>query len=363
MSKAIDITINDWIHYKKQVGVEMLHISGLPGWGKTSMGNTLILECSKKGESWVIPGDRFCEWRHFHKYSLIEEIVIIIPLGVEIYYHGDLLNKWKLNNNNDIRFVELDYSKLNIMDYLPEDGKVRMVVVYDAHYKINLRSWLWVNISNQLLSRVTHLNSCIGILFNEAGVLFPQNAQGDHWKAVAEFATAIVDARKGLLRLIYVSQIQTEIMDTVRKKCLFKVFRKGWVAKDEPKAIRKAAPFTARNEYHLSCGGLYCKSNTIDKFIEEKAIQKMIPQVIINNNNEASLPTSSSTVSSIDRGSGVVATLGENNENQSVKSVSIKSKINSSRRYSLGALIDELDGSTGEEIEITIKRPVLLEES
>ena len=65
--KAINITIRDWIDYKDSVGVEMLHISGLPGWGKTSMANTLILECAEKGESWVIPGDRFCEWRHFHR--------------------------------------------------------------------------------------------------------------------------------------------------------------------------------------------------------------------------------------------------------------------------------------------------------
>ena len=361
--KAVDITIRDWIDYKPNVGVEMLHISGLPGWGKTSMGNTLILECATKKESWVIPGDRFCEWRHFHKYSLIEEIIVIVPLGVEIYYHGELLKKWKLNDNNnnyDIRFVELDYSKLNIMDYLPDDGKVRMVAVFDAHYKISLRSWLWVNISNQLLNRTTHLDRCIGILFNEAGTLFPQNAQGDQWKAVADFATAIVDARKGLLRYIFVSQMQTEIMDTVRKKCMFKVFRKGWASKDEPKAIRKAAPFTARNEYHLSCGGLYCKSNTIDKFIEEKEISKMIPQVIIN---ETSLPDDSLSTSSIDRGSGVVVITDDNCESDAIKTVSLISKINSSRRYSLSSLMDELGGNTGDSIEISIKRLVSLEES
>lgn len=360
MSKAIDITIRDWIDYKPNVGVEMLQISGLPGYGKTSMGNTLILECADKGESWVIPGDRFTEWRHFHKYSVIEEIIVIIPLGLEIYYHGDLLNEWKLNNNNDIRFVELDYAKLNIMDYLPDDGKVRMVAVYDAHYKINMRSWLWVNISNQLINRTTHLNKCVGILFNEAGILFPQNAQGDHWKAVAEFATTIVDARKGLLRLIFISQIQTEIMDTVRKKCMFKVFRKGWVAKDEPKPIRKAAPFTARNEYHLSCGGLYCKSNTIDKFIEEKAIQKMIPSIIIN---ETSLPNELSDTSSIDVSPRAGTTSDETLISGEEKSVSFRTKVNRSKRYALATHIDDLGGLSGDPIEITIKRLALLEES
>lgn len=360
MSKAIDITIRDWIDYKPNVGVEMLQVSGLPGYGKTSMGNTLILECATKGESWVIPGDRFCEWRHFHKYSLIEEIIVIIPLGLDIYYHGDLLNKWKLNNNTDIRFVELDYAKINIMDYLPDDGKVRMVAVFDAHYKINKRSWLWVNISNQLINRTTHLDKCIGILFNEAGILFPQNAQGDHWKAVAEFATTIVDARKGLLRLIFISQIQTEIMDTVRKKCMFKVFRKGWVAKDEPKAIRKAAPFTARNEYHLSCGGLYCKSNTIDKFIEEKEISKMIPSIIIN---ETSLPTRPLPTTSIDRGSGVGETIDATGENDAIKTISFRTKVNRSKRYSLTSHIDDLGGLSGDPIEITIKKLVPLEET
>ena len=86
----------------------------------------------------------------------------------------------------------------------------------------------------------------------------------------------------------------------------------------------------------------------------------MIPQVIIN---ETSLPDDSLSTSSIDRGSGVVVITDDNCESDAIKTVSLISKINSSRRYSLSSLMDELGGNTGDSIEISIKRLVSLEES
>jgi len=278
---SVKVKIDDWINYNPRVGVEMLTISGLPGWGKTNAANSLVLKCFKKGELWIIPGDRFCEWRHFILYpSIVDEIIVLIPSKevVELNYHAQELIDYKKEHP----FIEVNYDKLNVMDYFPDDGKTRLLVVYDAHYKISGRAILWTKITNQLLNRNIHIDKCIGILFNEAGVLFPQNAAGDHWKAVEQMAEAIVDSRKGLVRLIFISQLQTEIKDTIRKKAMFKMFRKGWAGRQEPIPLQKATPFTARNRFHLSIGGLYVKNSKIDLFEEIIKVYKIIPSCLIN---------------------------------------------------------------------------------
>lgn len=281
---TVKITIDDWVNYNPRVGVEMLTISGLPGWGKTNAANSLVLKCSKKGELWIIPGDRFCEWRHFSLYpSIISDIKVLVPPSdeVSINYTPQELLDYKKHNP----FIEVDYGKLNVMDFFPDNSGMkftRLLVVYDAHLKISDRAVLWTKITNQLLNRTTHIDKAIGILFNEAGVLFPQNAAGDHWKAVEQMAEAIVDSRKGLVRLIFISQLQTEIKDTIRKKAMFKMFRKGWAGRSEPIPLQKAAPFTARDRFHLSIGGLYVKNSRIELFTEIIKVYKMIPLRLID---------------------------------------------------------------------------------
>jgi len=278
---TIKITIDDWINYNPRVGVEMLTICGLPGWGKTNAANSLVLKCFKKGELWVIPGDRFCEWRHFALYpSLVSNIKVLIPPSEEVGI--DCTPQELLDYKKDNPFEEVDYSKLNVIDYFPEGCETRLLVVYDAHLKVSDRAILWTRIANQLLNRTTNINIAIGILFNEAGVLFPQNAAGKHWKAVEEMAEAIVDSRKGLVRLIFISQLQTEIKDTIRKKAMFKMFRKGWAGRSEPIPLQKAAPFTARDRFHLSIGGLYVKNSKIELFTEIIKVYKMIPMCLID---------------------------------------------------------------------------------
>ena len=208
----------DWIDYKPNVGVEMLTVTGLPGWGKTNMALNLIYRCVQKGEILVIPGDRFCEWKHFTRYSKVfKKIKIIVPKNNNIFYHGKGLNAMK------DEMIPLDYKKLDVMDLIGED--TNMLVIYDAHLPIGERAWLWTNVVDQLLNRHTHINKAIALLFNEAGVLFPENASGDHGKACDKFSEIIVDTRKGLVRPIFVSQLQSEVKSTIRKKAMIKIFR------------------------------------------------------------------------------------------------------------------------------------------
>lgn len=269
-----NIGIKDWINYNKNVGVEGLHMIGLPGTGKSNMSTGLAQKCLQKEELLVMPGDRFCEWRHFPFHPKFPtKIRILVPKDIDIHYHNFKPNGW---------FHEVDYSELNIFDYLDKDHK--LLVIYDQHLPLSERAKLWTHYAEQLLNRDIFLETAIGLLFHEAGIYFPEFASGDQWRAIKKFSELFVEFRKGLVRTQLVSQLDTEIESTIRKKCMYACIRKtklsrsgGW-----PKALVKKTPFTALNEYHWVFGGLYNRNNTITKFFEKKTIFKMIPRSSMN---------------------------------------------------------------------------------
>jgi hypothetical protein len=270
----------DLINYKPNVGTDYLHVIGNPGWGKTALANMLAIYCLKKGENFIIPGDRFCEWRHFFNYpKTVKKITLIIPDDVGIHYHNfpeDPQNIYRI----PFEIIKVDYRELNILDYIPPKASGHVIAIYDAHFRgktLWRRADLWVRISSQLLDRTIHLEKAIGMIFNEAGILFQQMASDKHWTAVHEFAELLVDFRKGLLRPFFISQIKTEVESTIREKCNWKIFRKGSASSREPRPLQKSVPFSARDEYHIVFGGLYLMNNRIDAFTEIKQVWKMIP--------------------------------------------------------------------------------------
>ena len=270
----LDIGIKDWIHYNPNVGVEALHMIGLPGTGKSNMSSGLLQKCLRKGELLVMPGDRFCEWRHFPPHPKFPtKIKILIPKWVEIFYHNFKPNGW---------FHEVDFNELNIFDYL--DNEHKLLVIYDQHIPLSRRSMLWANIAEQLLNRTVYLEVAIGLLFHEAGIYFSEFSHGDQWRAIKKFEELFVEFRKGLVRTLLVSQLDTEIESTIRKKCMYACIRKTKLSRSGnwAKPLVKKAPFTALNQYHWVFGGLYNRDNTINKFFEKKTIMKMIPVSSIN---------------------------------------------------------------------------------
>jgi len=270
----LNIGIKDWINYNPNVGVEALHHIGLPGTGKSNMSTGLAQKCLQRGELLVMPGDRFCEWRHFPFHPKFPtKIKILIPKGIELFYYNFKRNGW---------FHEVDFSEINIFDHLDKDHK--LLVIYDQHLPLSDRAKLWTLFAEQLLNRDVFLETAIGLLFHEAGIYFPEFASGDQWRATKKFSELFVEFRKGLVRTQLVSQLDTEIESTIRKKCMYACIRKtrlsrsgGW-----PKALVKRAPFTAINEFHWVYGGLYNRNNTITKFFENKKIFKIIPRLSMN---------------------------------------------------------------------------------
>ena len=270
----LNIGIKDWIKFNPNVGVEALHHIGLPGTGKSNMSTGLAQKCLQKGELLVMPGDRFCEWRHFPFHPKFPtKIRILVPKEVELFYYNFKPNSW---------FHEVDFNELNIFDYLNKEHK--LLVIYDQHLPLGVRSLLWTRLAEQLLNRDIFLERAIGLLFHEAGIYFPEFASGDQWRAIKKFSELFVEFRKGLVRTQLVSQLDTEIESTIRKKCMYACIRKtrlsrsgGW-----PKALVKKAPFTSLNEYHWVYGGLYNRNNTITKFFENKKIFKIIPRLSMN---------------------------------------------------------------------------------
>lgn len=279
-----NLSIKDWFNYKESVGVESAHMIGYPGTGKSNMSAGLFQKCLQKGEGLVMPGDRFCEWKHYPyhpKFPTKFNVIIPKEHETEIFYYPD---KEKIQQRGE--WVEEDYTKLNVFDYLDEDH--RLLVIYDQHLRLASRTALWANILTQLLNRITMVNTAIGMLFHEAGILFPQNAIGQQWRAVDEFSERFVECRKGLVRIMLVSQIDTEIESTIRGKAMYAFIRKATLNKSWPPLVRSIVPFTPLNEYQLVVGkGLYLLDNEIELFYEKKLKMKMIPMQLIDLNGDS----------------------------------------------------------------------------
>ncbi len=280
---TVDVNIYDWINYRPNVGVEGIHIIGLPGTGKTNQASLLAVYCMEKGEHIVMPGDRFCEWRHFLDYDC--NVKVLIPKTKELELIG-YVPEW-LEDKEYI--ISTDYQKLDIFKYLETDPTV--LAIYDACFGIADRAQLWVYVLRQLLNRNKFIDHAIALLFHEAGIYWPENARGEHWGAVEDFANLFVDCRKGLVRPILESQLQTEIYHLIRMKCMAAVHRKGFPSRRLPDPLQKVIPYTALNEFHFQYGGLYVRKNIIDKFQEKKILYKMVPRRYIDGD---SLPHSSS---------------------------------------------------------------------
>lgn len=272
-----NVSIKDWINFNPRVGTEAMHMIGYPGSGKSNMATGLMQKCLQKGEYLVMPGDRFCEWRHFiYHPKFPTRMTAIVPKGLEIFYYPD---KEKVQQLGE--WIEVDYDELDIFDYITD--KRRLLVIYDQHLRLASRCELWVRILEQLVNRIKFVETAVGLLFHEAGILFPQSATGKHWGHVNKFSELFVETRKGLVRTVLVSQIETEIESTIRGKCLYACIRKSYLSKSWARLVRKVAPFTALNEFQLVIGrGLYQLDNTIDCFFEKKLILKMIPVQLID---------------------------------------------------------------------------------
>ena len=154
----------------------------------------------------------------------------------------------------------------------------KAVVVYDSHIHPQDRTFLWLKILKQLLNRKKFVHNCIGLLYHEASVLFPERSREQKWHDVQEYSQHFVECRKALIRHIIVSQIEYEIESSIRMKCAWQILRKGRAGKHHHPEVKASTPFLRIDEYNLvlSSGG-FKKYNDVKKFHEKKTIMKMIP--------------------------------------------------------------------------------------
>lgn len=265
----IDLKLNHYINFKKHIGVDGMIITGLPGTGKSQIANYILGLCLKeRKENFIIPFDVQCEFLNVAPYA--KKLIILMPEDIEFHFH----------NFDKSKVKRIDYEDLSIEKYL-RDQDSTLIAIYDNHYRGNQlfeRTNLWVKIAQQLLDRTYSLDNAIGILFHEAGIYFPQMPIDKHWKAVRDFSELFVDFRKRLLRGIFISQLDKEILNTIRGKCLWRIYRKGFVSKEgNPKPIYKSTPFLGLNQYHFLHGGLYTMDNEIGRMPEYNLNKRVIP--------------------------------------------------------------------------------------
>lgn len=262
-------SIKNFIDFNPRVGVDSMHITAYPGMGKSVQGTDITIQCIRNDEIGIMPGDRFCEWRHLDNYEI--DIKVLVPEGAEIIPLMPVkFQEWTV----------VDYDIMDIMDHL-EPGK--LLVVYDRCFSRVDRARLWTDLMRRISGRIKYHDIPVVYLDHEAGITFPEKRSGKLWMAVEDFVTLFVDFRKALIRCIFLSQIEAELHNELRNKMLWKIYRLSMPSKNSiGKAVRKFVRRTRRDTYHIFFGGIYEPFRSNPKIKEKKKIWKMISRDLIN---------------------------------------------------------------------------------
>ena len=282
--------IEDFINYNKNVGPLQLLEVGYPGTGKSSHATNILIKClARKKETAIMHGDLTCEWRHFLRYSkYVKTIKVLVPKQAKIHkVNVDKLldEKYKVEL---LFFEDLDFSKINFVKYL--DDKC-LVVVYDDCFVPVSKTLLWKEIAHQLISRDTMLDYTITYLCHEAGNYYPQTAHKEQWKAVDDFVSYFVYFRKMNIRAMLLTQLESEVYDRLRKKCIWKVYRICYPSdRGHARLIKKYIKRMSIQHYNLFYGDLYSPLN-INKATKEIRMRcMMIPRILVNLNGGPKSP-------------------------------------------------------------------------
>lgn len=226
-------------------------------------------------------GDLTCEWRHLLRYSkYIKKIKVLIPKDVEIYTKNvyDLPEKYP--KVELLFFDNLDFTKINFVSYL--ENKC-VIVVYDDCFNSESKTLLWKNIAHQLISRITKLDFTITYLCHEAGNYYPQTARKEQWEAVDDFVSYFVYFRKMNIRAMLLTQLETEVYDRLRKKCIWKVYRICYPSdRGHARLIKKYIKKMSIENYNLFYGDLFSPLNKNKPTHEIRTRCMMIPRILIN---------------------------------------------------------------------------------
>lgn len=283
------VSLVDYVTDDIRDGVEGLNIHGVPKSGKSNMATGICDQLMNAyGENLIIPGDLNCEWRHFVSNKSVDDYIVLIPEELE----GNI----ELLNVDKSHLDYIDYSELDIKNHLlmkDESEKTNfMLVIYDAHFQgseFYRKIVLWNKIAKQLIRRTYLLYTPIILLFHEAGVYFPQISIGKHFEEIYNFSQYLVDFRKSKIRAILISQLDSEIVNTIWYKNYWSIYRKGRYSKRVPSDIRDQTPFYGITKYCISHGNLYTPNNIVKKYNECSDMWKMINTIDVeegkNGNN------------------------------------------------------------------------------
>lgn len=274
-------TIDGFINYKPKVGPSQLLSIGYPGSGKSNHASSIVSRCLQRPkEMALMHGDIACEWRHYLLHSkYVKGINLILPKGVELEFVR------KTRKNLKWETFEVDYKKINIIDYLEPN---KLTVLYDGFLVDESKTILWGDIAKQLYLRNDYHDHAITYLCHEAHHVYPQSASGDQWKAINNFCTYFAHFRKRLIRSIMLAHIESEVFSRVRQKCYWRVYRDAFPTNPTHRKIVKKYIFKMGiNKYHLFRGDLYVPLNKNPKMKEVNGIWLMLPRDLIELNGDS----------------------------------------------------------------------------
>lgn len=277
--------IDDFINFNKNVGPLQMLIIGYPGTGKSNQATSILIKClERENECALMHGDIACEWRHYLKYSkYVDQINLILPKDVELEKIGmeNLDNGYKVPINK----IELNYNNANFVDYLhPKE----LTVVYDDCFTSISKTYLWQKIAHQLITRSKNVDMTITYLCHEAGNYYPQTAKGNQWEYIDNFCEYFVFFRKMNIRAMLLSQLENEVYDRLRKKCIWRSYRICYpLQRTHARLIRKYILKMNIQHYHLFFGDLYNPLCSNEKTLEIKSKSLLIPRILIDLNGES----------------------------------------------------------------------------
>jgi len=266
----------DYIEEDTRDGKEGLKIHGAPKQGKSNTLNRIDKDDMLRfGKNLIMPGDVNCEFRNllYHHQEPVKSFDILVPHDCEFKFAN--IPEWALKH-----LVKVNYDNDIIVEDFLKNKDRHLLIVFDDHLDdliFHQRLNIWNDIGKQLIRRTFELDRPIIFRFDEGGVYFPEIAIGDHYKGVYRFNSLNVSYRKSKVELQLISQLDSEMKQSIHGKQNWVIYKKGVYSKRVPMKIRRAAPFFSRDQMALSYGGIYNKEVYIYKMKEAPVVWKMIP--------------------------------------------------------------------------------------
>jgi len=280
--------IHDWVKsaIDKPTLALPLGIVGSTGTGKSNFAWGILWDCVKQGDCVIIPGDASCEFRHFLLYTKKHPTIklrVLIPNSFNYdFFIGKSDDSTSLKNELkkwNAECIEYDPNKQSVNDFIEPH---QILVVFDACYNLESKSWFWQFNLKQIKYRKRYHYIHVTYCFPEGSTYFPNTPFREQYKPVYIHSKDFVEYRKFFMRGIYLYHHSSMLFYLIEKQ-FETVLKKGSGYDSRTRYDNKLGRGKLIHEYSIIHQGIEDIKLEIDgQFSEIKDIWKVIPDKEIN---------------------------------------------------------------------------------